>query len=88
MISGIGVAAGTVFGIVVSLVERAHPFDYSRFSAEFAQWGVYTCVFPADLTVLNVAVSALLCLVLAMAFSLIPARRASMLNPVEAARHL
>ncbi len=88
MISGIGVAAGTVFGIVVSLVERAHPFDYSRFSAEFAQWGVYTCVFPADLTVLNVVVSALLCLVLALTFSLIPARRASLLNPVDAARHL
>ncbi len=88
MISGIGVAAGIVFGTAVSLVERAHPFDYSRFSAEFAQWGVYTCVFPADLTVLNVVVTALLCLVLAMAFSLVPARRASMLNPVEAARHL
>ena len=88
MISGIGVAAGIVFGTIVSLVERAHPFDYSRFSAEFAQWGVYTCVFPADLTALNVVMSALLCLVLALAFSLVPARRASTLNPVEAARHL
>jgi len=88
MISGIGVAAGIVFGTIVSLAERAHPFDYSRFSAEFAQWGVYTCVFPADLTALNVVVSALLCLILALVFSLVPARRASMLNPVEAARHL
>lgn len=88
IISGIGVAAGTVFGMLVSLVERAHPFDYSRFSSEFAQWGVYTCVFPADLTALNVIMSALLCFVLALVFSLVPARRASMLDPVEAARHL
>lgn len=88
MISGIGVAAGIVFGIIVSLVEGAHPFDYSRFASEFAQWGVYTCVFPAQLTALNVIMSALLCLILALAFSLVPARRASMLNPVEAARHL
>ena len=88
IISGIGVAAGIIFGTVVSLAERAHPFDYSRFSSEFAQWGVYTCVFPADLTALNVIASALLCLVLALAFSVVPARRASLLNPVEAARHL
>jgi ABC-type lipoprotein release transport system permease subunit len=88
MISCIGVAAGLVLGVGVSLFERAHPFDYSRFASEFAQWGVYTCVYPAKLTALNAAVSTLLCLALALAFSLVPAWRASMLNPVEAARHL
>jgi ABC-type lipoprotein release transport system permease subunit len=84
----IGIALGVVLGLGVSAIVERHPFDYSRFAAEFAVWGVYTTVYPAKATALNVAVTSILTFVLAVLFSIFPARRAMKLKPVEAMRHL
>jgi len=84
----IGVALGIILGLGVSAFVERHPFDYSRFAAEFAVWGVYTTVYPAKATALNVAVTSVLTFLLALAFSIFPARRAMKLKPVEAMRHL
>ena len=88
MISAAGIVLGLLFGLGVSSYVHRHPFDYSRFAAEFAQWGVYTCVYPARLTAMNAAFSTLVCLALAILVSIVPARRAALLNPVEASRHV
>lgn len=87
MISIAGIMLGMLLGLGSGWFVHRHPFDYSRFAAEFAQWGVYTCVYPARLTVVNVLFSTLVCLALAVLVSIVPARRAARLNPVEASRH-
>lgn len=87
-ISIVGIALGIVLGLCISLFVEAHPFDYSSFSAEFAVWGVYTTVYPAKATAMNVIVSSIVTFVLINLFSLIPARAASRLEPVKAMRHL
>ena len=50
----IGVALGVVLGLGISAIVERHPFDYSRWADEFAAWGVYTTVYPAKATALNV----------------------------------
>ncbi len=86
LITAIGVAAGTVLGLGVSAFVERHPFDYSRFAAEFAVWGVYTTVYPAVATLQNVVVTAALICTLCGFFSLLPAHRAMNLAPVDAMR--
>ena len=83
----IGVTLGVVFGLGVSAIVERFPFDYSRWADEFAAWGVYTTVYPAKATALNVVVTSILTFLLASAFSLLPALRAMKLKPVEAMRH-
>ncbi len=86
LITAIGVAAGIVLGLGVSAFVERHPFDYSRFAAEFAVWGVYTTVYPAVATLQNVVVTAALTCTLCGFFSLFPALRAMNLAPVDAMR--
>lgn len=86
LITALGVGAGIVLGLGVSAFVERHPFDYSRFAAEFAVWGVYTTVYPAVATLKNVIVTAALTFVLCGLFSLFPAIRAMKLEPVEAMR--
>ncbi len=88
LISLLGIALGLFSGYGVSYYFKLHPIDYSSYAEEMAVWGVSTTMFPADATALNLGMTALVTLVLAMLFSLFPARRASKLNPIEAIRHL
>lgn len=82
----IALIPGVLLGLGVSTIVEHHPFDYSRFAGEFAVWGVYTTVYPAKATALNVIVTFFLILSLAGIFSIFPARRAMNLKPVEAMR--
>ncbi len=86
LMTAIGVTTGTLLGLGISAFVEHHPFDYSRFAAEFAVWGVYTTVYPAVATVQNILITALLTFMLCGFFSLFPARRAMNLAPVDAMR--
>jgi ABC-type lipoprotein release transport system permease subunit len=86
LITSIGVGAGIVLGLGVSAFVERHPFDYSRFAAEFAVWGVYTTVYPAKATALNVISTAFITFLLAGIFSVFPSLRAMKLAPVAAMR--
>ncbi len=87
-ISLLGIALGVALGYAASYYFKINPLDYSSYAEEIAVWGVNTAVFPADTTLLNIAVTSLLTFVLSFLFSIFPARRASRLKPVEAIRHL
>lgn len=87
-ISLLGIALGVALGYAVSYYFKINPLDYSSYAQEIAVWGVNTAVFPADTTILNIAVTSVLTFVLSFLFSIFPARRASRLKPVEAIRHL
>lgn len=87
-ISLLGIALGVALGYAASYYFKINPIDYSSYAQEMAVWGVNTAVFPADTTLLNIAVTSLLTFVLSFLFSIFPARRASRLKPVEAIRHL
>jgi len=84
----LGTVLGLLSGYGVSLYFQYNPIDYSSFSEEIAVWGISTTMFPADATALNLGMTALITMALAMLFSIFPARRASKLNPIEAIRHL
>jgi len=87
-ITVIGIAAGLILGSVICTYFKYNPIDYSRFASEFALYGVYTTAYPAKLTALNVVITAVVIYASSILFSIIPARRASKLNPVDAVRHL
>lgn len=83
----IALVPGILLGLGVSTIVEHHPFDYSSFAEEFAVWGVYTTVYPAKATMQNVIATTFLTLTLSALFTILPARRAMKLNPVEAMRH-
>jgi putative ABC transport system permease protein len=87
-ISLLGIVLGVILGYVISFYFKINPIDYSSYAKEIAVWGVNTSIFPADTTLLNIAVTSLLTFVLSFLFSIFPARRASRLKPVEAIRQL
>ena len=83
-----GIVAGLILGAVICTFFKYHPIDYSRYASEFALYGVYTTAYPAVMTALNVITTAVVIFVSSLLFSILPARRASKLNPVDAVRHL
>jgi ABC-type lipoprotein release transport system permease subunit len=87
-ISLLGIVLGVILGYVISFYFKINPIDYSSYAKEIAVWGVNTSIFPADTTLLNIAVTSLLTFVLSFLFSIFPARRASRVKPVEAIRQL
>ncbi len=84
----LGIVFGIALGVLTSYYFEVNPLNYSEYSREIAVWGVSTVVYPARTTLLNVASTGLITLLLSMLFSYFPARKASRLNPVEAVRHL
>ncbi len=87
-ISLLGILLGVSAGYGLSYYFQIHPLDYSSYADEIAVWGISTTVYPADASMMNLSVTALLTLAAAMLFSVFPARRASRLNPIDAIRHL
>ncbi len=84
----LGIALGSALGSGISYYFWINPIDYSAYTEEMAIWGISTVIFPADATALNLSVTAIVTFVLALVFSIFPARRASRLRPIEAIRHL
>ncbi|HPA15008.1 MAG TPA: ABC transporter permease [Desulfobacterales bacterium] len=87
-ITMIGIALGIALGTGISVYFQFNPIDYSRFSEEIAVWGFSTTVYPARVTPLNISVTSALTFLLAIIFSVFPAKRASKLDPVKAIRKL
>jgi len=87
-ISIMGIALGIALGAGISYYYWINPIDFSSYSEEMAVWGVSTVIYPADATALNLSMTATVTFVLALVFSIFPARRASRLRPIEAIRHL
>ncbi|HNR89896.1 MAG TPA: FtsX-like permease family protein [Spirochaetota bacterium] len=88
IISTLGVIAGGIAGFMASLYFKLRPLDFSDYSNEMATIGVSMTKLPADATVANIAVTAVITLALTIVFAYFPARRASKLKPVEAIRQL
>lgn len=87
-ISLLGVALGIIAGSSLSLYFFIHPFDFSSYQKEMETFGQVTTVFPAKMTFMNVLITSSLTFLFGVLFSILPARRASRLNPIKAIRQL
>ena len=84
----IGIILAIGLGYAISLYFEINPIDYSKFSEEIAVWGISTTLYPARTTFINIAMTSLFTFLLAVLFSIFPARRAAKLNPIQAIRKL
>jgi putative ABC transport system permease protein len=88
IISIIGIIIGIAIGSGISIYFEINPIVLSQYANEMAAFKVNTTVFPAKLTLLNITVTSILTFLLSFLFTIIPARKAAKLNPIEAIRHL
>jgi len=68
VITIIGVVVGVALGVGISYYFTVHPIDYSQFAEEIAVWGISTTIFPATVTIANIAVTAVLTMVVSLLF--------------------
>jgi ABC-type lipoprotein release transport system permease subunit len=87
-ISLLGAVSGVFLGWAMSWYFKVNPLDYTDYAGELSAWGISTTVFPTDATFFNMSVSAALIFTLTLLFSILPAFKASRINPVDAIRHL
>jgi putative ABC transport system permease protein len=87
-ISLIGVALGMLVGSALSYYFFIHPIDFSDHQKEFEVFGQVTTILPAKLYASNVVFTSLITFIFGVLFSIVPARRASKLNPIKAIRQL
>lgn len=88
VIAVMGILLGGILGSSVGWYFQVNPIDYSQYAEEVAVWGFTTTEYPAVVTWLNVLVTSILIFIFSVLFSLLPAKRASGLNPVESIKRL
>jgi ABC-type lipoprotein release transport system permease subunit len=88
-IAVLGVILGIALGAALCVYFSIHPIDYSRFSGQIGStFGVSVNTMPAKLELSNILSTSIILLIVAVLFTIAPARRASMLKPIEAIRKL
>jgi putative ABC transport system permease protein len=88
-IAVLGVILGIALGVALCVYFSIHPIDYSRFSGQIGNtFGVSVNTMPAKLELSNILSTSIILLIVAVLFTIAPARRASMLKPIEAIRKL
>jgi ABC-type lipoprotein release transport system permease subunit len=84
-----GIILGIALGGALSVYFNIHPIDYSRFSNQVSStFGMNVTTVPAKLELSNILSTSIIMLIVALLFTIAPARRASMLKPIEAIRKL
>jgi putative ABC transport system permease protein len=84
-----GIILGIALGGALSVYFNIHPIDYSRFSNQVSStFGMSITSVPAKLELSNILSTSIIMLIVALLFTIAPARRASMLKPIEAIRKL
>jgi putative ABC transport system permease protein len=85
----LGVMLGIMLGAALSIYFNINPIDYSRFSNQVGStFGMSVTTVPAKLELSNILSTSIIMLIVAVLFTIAPARRASMLKPIEAIRKL
>ncbi len=89
LISILGIIGGLILGFAISNYFYFHPIDISNYAEEMAMWGMSANTgIPAYASPINGSLTAILTLILALFFSIFPARKAAGLKPIDAIRHL
>ncbi|HOD16035.1 MAG TPA: ABC transporter permease [Spirochaetota bacterium] len=88
MIALMGVLLGSMLGSALALYFTCHPLDYSSLAGQMKVWGVSITTFPARLEASNILNTSGIMLAVCILFTIIPARYASRLRPIEAIRKL
>jgi len=84
----IGTALGIILGSALSYYFQVNPIEVGQYSKELAVWGVSATTMGASLTFRNIFWTSILTLFFSIVFSIMPARKASALNPIRAIRQL
>jgi ABC-type lipoprotein release transport system permease subunit len=89
LITLIGIAAGLAVGSLACYYFILYPIDYSGMGDELNVYGISSSFsYSPKISALNVALTMTVIFVSSLLFSLLPARKAGALRPVEAIHHL
>ncbi len=88
LIAVMGITLGAALGSAAGWYFAVHPIVYAEHQEGMTAMGVVTNVFPAKLGWGNVLTTSLAMFILALLFTVMPARRAAGLRPIDAIRQL